>query len=283
VRIAVTTSLHPSREEEQAANVAAARWSLPLAARGGRSAAEVREAEGVEALLVLTRLGASLVLPPAPCLSPADAGERVDPRSGERVHVWSPGMGALRAKRVGRLLHGASRADGTERDPFFEASGIRPGDAVLDCTLGLAADALVAAVAAGPGGRVVGIEGSAALAAWVGEGLARSTLPGADRIEVRAGDHAEWLRTMPARSFDVVCFDPMFRHARAQPGGFDVVRALADARPLALETVEAARRVARRWVLVKDGAPGWDLARLGLTPLPSARGAHRYFARVPPL
>ena len=41
--------------------------------------------------------------------------------------------------------------------------------------------------------------------------------------------------------------------------------------------------MARRWVLVKDGAPGWDLARLGLTPLPSARGAHRYYARLPPL
>jgi 16S rRNA (guanine1516-N2)-methyltransferase len=33
-------------------------------------------------------------------------------------------------------------------------------------------------------------------------------------------------------------------------------------------------------VVVKDGAPGWDLARLGLTPLPSARGAHRYYARI---
>jgi hypothetical protein len=34
-------------------------------------------------------------------------------------------------------------------------------------------------------------------------------------------------------------------------------------------------------VVVKDGAPGWDLARLGLVPLASARGAHRYYARVP--
>jgi hypothetical protein len=59
-----------------------------------------------------------------------------------------------------------------------------------------------------------------------------------------------------------------------------VVRALADARPLTAEAVAQARRVARRWVLVKDGAPGWDLARLGLTPLASARGAHRYFARL---
>jgi hypothetical protein len=261
VRIAITTSLHPTGAEVDRARAAAARWGLAYAPRERGALAEVRARLAVDGLLVLTDRSAGLFL---------DAETR----------AWSPGMGALRAKRVGRLLGAASRAGGTERDPFFEAAGILPGDAVLDCTLGLGADALVAAVAAGPGGRVVGIEGSAALAAWVGEGLARSTLPGADRIEVQAGDHAERLRALPARSFDVVCFDPMFRHARAQPGGFDVVRALADARPLAGETVELARRVARRWVLVKDGAPGWDLARLGLTPLPSARGAHRYFARI---
>jgi hypothetical protein len=40
--------------------------------------------------------------------------------------------------------------------------------------------------------------------------------------------------------------------------------------------------VARRAVIVKDGTPGWDLARLGLAPLPSARGAHRLYARLPP-
>jgi hypothetical protein len=79
----------------------------------------------------------------------------------------------------------------------------------------------------------------------------------------------------------VVVFDPMFRHARAEPGGFEMVRALSDPRPLAPQALAAARRVARRWVVVKDGAPGWDLARLGLAPLPSARGAHRYYARLP--
>lgn len=266
MRIAVTTPLEPSPAEEAAARAAAARWGFPYAERGRASAEEARASAGADGLLVLSRAKSMLVLPV----------------SGERVITWSPGMGALRAKRVARQLAADRPRVPADRDPFFEAAGLRPGDAVLDCTLGLGADALVAAVAVGPEGRVVGIEGSAPLAAWVGEGLARSTLPGADRIEVRAGDHAALLAAMPARSFDVVCFDPMFRHARAEPGGFDAVRSLGDARPLAREAVEEARRVARRWVLVKDGAPGWDLARLGLTPLPSARGAHRYFARVAP-
>jgi SAM-dependent methyltransferase len=189
-------------------------------------------------------------------------------------------MGALRAKRVAKQLAAGRPRVPADRDPFFEAADLRPGDAVLDCTLGLGADALVAAVAVGPSGRVVGIEGSGALAAWVGEGLARYGDPAAARIEVRAGDHGALLASLPDRSFDVVCFDPMFRHARAEPGGFDVVRALADATPLSPAALERARRVARRWVLVKDGAPGWDLARLGLTPLPSARGAHRYYGRI---
>jgi hypothetical protein len=72
----------------------------------------------------------------------------------------------------------------------------------------------------------------------------------------------------------------MFRHAREEPPGFDLVRRLGDRRPLEPEALREARRVARRAVLVKDGTPGWDLARLGVAPLPSARGAHRLYARL---
>lgn len=261
VRIAVTTVLRPSPEEEQTALEAAGRRGLPFAPRAGRALTRVAAAAAVQALLVLSASRSVLVVE-------------------GREHAWSPGLGLLRAKRARARLRGAP-PDPTTHDPYLEASGIEDGDAVLDCTLGLGADALVAAVAAGPRGRVLGIESSTALAAWAGEGLLRADDEAARRIEVRAGDHAEVLASLPERSFDVVVFDPMFRHARAEPAGFDVVRLLADPRPLAAEALARARQVARRWVVVKDGAPGWDLARLGLTPLPSARGAHRYYARVP--
>jgi len=188
----------------------------------------------------------------------------------------------VRMRRALARRAGAA-ADPSERDPLLEAAEIRPGDLVLDATLGLGADALVAAAACGPAGRVVALEASGPLAAWVDEGLRRLEAEPARRIEVRAGDHAALLAGLPPASFDVVLFDPMFRHAREAPGGFDVVRRLADPRPLDPAALAAARRVARRWVLVKDGAPGWDLTRLGLTPLPSARGAHRYYARLAPL
>jgi hypothetical protein len=257
VRLAVTTPLRPSPAEEAEARAAAARHGLPYAPRGNRSAARAAREAGADALLVLSARGAILA-------------------AGGEERRWSPGMGALRAKRLRRA---SDRP--TDRDPFLEAAALREGDLVLDCTVGLGADALVAAEAVGPRGRVVGIEASPALAAWVAEGLRRLPGEAAGRVELRAGDHAAVLASLPERSFDVVLFDPMFRHARAEPAGFELVRRLADARPLSPAALARARRVARRWVVVKDGAPGWDLARLGLAPLPSARGAHRYFARVP--
>ncbi len=260
MRLVATTPLRPSPADEAEARAAADRHGLPYAPRGRRPVAEVARQAGADALLVLSPRASVLAV-------------------GGEERRWSAGMGALRAKRL-RLRSGGN-ADPTARDPFLEAAGLRDGDVVLDCTVGLGADALVAAVAIGPRGRVVGIESSPALAAWVAEGLRRLELEAARRIEIRSGDHAAALAALPERSFDVVLFDPMFRHARAEPAGFDFVRRLADPRPLSPDVLSRARRVARRWVVVKDGAPGWDLARLGLVPLPSARGAHRYYARVP--
>jgi hypothetical protein len=263
VRLAVTTSLHPAPGEVALAEQAAARHALPFAPRQGRPLLEVRAGAEADGLLVLTPRHSVIWTP-----------------QGERR--WSPGMGMLRLKRA-LARHGGAPPVTTERDPMLEAAGLRPGDEVLDATLGLGADALVAAGACGPAGRVLALEASAALAAWVAEGLRRLPVEAAGRVEVCAGDHATRLDALPPGSFDVVLFDPMFRQARPEPGGFDVVRRLADPRPLEAAALLSARRVARRWVVVKDGAPGWDLARLGLVPLPSARGAHRYYARVPPI
>ncbi len=251
MRLAVTTSFEPAPAALAAARDAAARRALPFQPRASRSLAEVAAAAGVEALLVLGAHASLWV----------DGAER----------RWHPGMGGLRAKR---FLQG-ERVTG---DSFLEAARLRPGDAVLDCTLGLGADALVAAAAAGPGGRVVGLESSVLLAAWAGEGFARLPGEAAARVEVIAADHAAWLADAPDRSFDVVVFDPMFRHARAAAPGFDLLRRLCDARPVSRAAIDRARRVARRGVLVKDGTPGWDLARLGLAPLDGRRGAERLYA-----
>jgi hypothetical protein len=257
VRLAVTTVPRPDAPLRGRARDAAARHGLPCQERGARPLAALAAEAGVEALLVLGR-GAALWI---------DGRER----------RWNPGMGTLRARR---LLEGErGRPTG---DPFLAAAGFRPGESVLDCTLGIGADALVAAAAVGRGGRVLGLEASPLLAALVDEGLRLLPHPAARRVEVRRAEHGSFLADCPERSFDVVVFDPMFREARAQNPSFDLVRRLGDPRPLSPEALARARRVARRRVLVKDGAPGWDLARLGLVPLPSARGARRLYAAVAP-
>jgi 16S rRNA (guanine1516-N2)-methyltransferase len=254
VRVAVTTVRHAGPPEEAAVREAAARHGLAAVARRGRSLASVAEECGADALLVLGARRAALFV---------DGAER----------PWSSGMGELRLKRL-------REGERTTRDAFLDAAGLRPGDAVLDATLGLGMDALVAAEAVGPAGRVLGVEASPALAALVAEGLRRHGSDAARRIEVVAADAADVLARAPPRSFDVVVFDPMFREPRAGAPGFDLVRRLAEPRPLAPELLGRAREVARRWVVVKDGTPGWDLARLGLAPLASARGAERLYARV---
>ena len=251
MRLAVTTPADPSSAEAAAADEAAARHGLAHAARGRRPLREVAADAGAEGLLVLSARGAILWTP-----------------EGERT--WAPGMGFLRLKRsLAAARKGPDRP--TERDPMLEAAGIRPGDAVLDATLGLGADALVAAGACGPDGRVVACEASAALAAWVAEGLRRLPVEAAGRVEVRGSDHAALLATLPGGSFDVVLFDPMFRAPSASAPLFALVRACADPRPLAPEALLEARRVACRGVLVKDEWRGRELLRLGLRPLPSRR------------
>ena len=254
MRLAVTTARSPSRALRAEARDAAARHHLPFVEREAQRLPELVRQVGVEALLVL-------------------GGRTVTLHLDGADHCYAPGMGALRARRlvVGELV---------TRDPFLAAAGLLPGDQVLDCTLGLGADSLVAAEAVGGAGCVVALESSPALAAWVAEGLRRVALPAARRIEVRCAEHGPALAELPDRSFDVVLFDPMFRHARAQARTFDAVRRLADHRPLEPAALERARRVARRFVVVKDGAPGWDLRRLGLAPLPGSRWAKRLYGRA---
>jgi SAM-dependent methyltransferase len=257
VRFAVTTALDPNSAERTAAERTALVYGWPATVRAGRSLAQVAADCDVDSLLVLSARRVSLW---------TDGTER----------LWAPGMGELRLKR---FLSG----ERTTRDGLLDAADLHPGDSVLDATLGLGMDALVVAGAVGPGGNVVGLEASLILAAMAAEGFHRHSSEASDRIAVVATDADAYLAQAPARSFDVVLFDPMFRHARSQGGGFDMVREFGDARPLTIERLERARHVARRWVVVKDGAPGLDLERLGLTPLPSSRGAGRLYARLAPL
>jgi 16S rRNA (guanine1516-N2)-methyltransferase len=238
----VTTSA--SGEAGEAADLAG-RFGLRCEARQGRPLHEVLREAGDLPVLVLARRQADLYL------------------SGRSFRATA-GLAFLRMLRTRK----------GEVDPLVAAADLRPGERVLDATLGLGGDALLAAQATGA--AVVGVEASPLLAAFTQAALTR--VPGHGReparlVRVLTADHRDVLGEMPSRTIDVVLLDPMFRIPGDAGPSFELLRTHADHAPLEAETLREARRVARRGVLVKDHARGDELRRLGLVPRLSRRSA----------
>lgn len=161
------------------------------------------------------------------------------------------------------------------KDPFVLACGLQNNDEVLDCTLGLGADATVASFFC-PNGRVVGLESSSPIA-WVvkwGMKLYKSKINWLDeaihRIEVINNEHMSYLKSLPANSFDIVYFDPMFRKPLLKSLALSPLRILANHEPLTSESIKEACRIARRRVVVKELAGSSEFSRLGITTFSSS-------------
>lgn len=180
---------------------------------------------------------------------------------------FHPGLAKLKVREY--------RKKGQEQ--LVEALGLKSGQTVLDCTLGLAADAIVASFAVGPAGKVVGIEENPVLAELVRQGLgsyrgsALDLLAAMRRIEVIAGNHLEYLLAQPDNSFDAVYFDPMFRRPVYASSSLQPVRAWVNNAPLRPEAIAEARRVARSRVVVKERRGSQEFARLGFTKIGGGR------------
>lgn len=254
VQLAVTTSARPHPELVLAARERADRWGLPFIARAWKEPLGPMLERAAEAFLVLGSDGLALT----------------DEHGTMR---YSPGMGVLRVKRFG---------GGPNPDALLRWSELKPGDSILDCTLGLAADALVAARAVGPGGRVVGLEKSLPLYALASEGLATWPYhPESARVEVIHADALEYLSHVEPGSFDCVLIDPMFDRPRASTPSFDMLRRYAESAPFPSAALHRAARVARRWVLIKAASHGRTLRKLHLQPERGGRHSEVAWARIP--
>jgi 16S rRNA (guanine1516-N2)-methyltransferase len=200
------------------------------------------------------------------------AGEQVKLYVGETEFFFHPGMANTRIKR---LKHG-------DNDIVINRSGVRPGDTVLDCTMGLGSDAIVFAHAVGPEGRVTGVEASPVIASLVRRGLQEFTVDvkkvneAMRRVEVVAADHLEYLRTLPDQSVDIVYFDPMFRRTVEDSLAMEPLRLLGDDRELSQEAVDEAKRVARRRIVMKERWHSKQFARLGFTIPQRSNGSVNY-------
>jgi len=216
---------------------------LPLAVRGDLSLAAIRNKYHTADLLVVTKNGPVVYTP-----------------GGE--YFFHLNMAELRIKN---LLIG-------KHDHMAAAMGIIPGMTILDCTLGLATDAIVASFAVGSEGSIVGLEASPVIAAVTSWGLQQFVADDAminaalRRITVKNADYNNYLPTLPDRCYDVVFFDPMFRVPIGSSSNLKPLRFLADDRPLSAEALEQACRIARKRVVIKEtnGSPEFSRLDIGL-------------------
>lgn len=240
MNVIVTTINKPTPATIECARALADRLAAPLVDRAGRSLAALRAAHAADNILVA-----------------AKAGPVVHTLEGE--YFFHLNMAELRIKNL---------RDGNP-DHMTAAMGLRPGMSVLDCTLGLATDAIVASYVAGEEGRVVGVESSPVVAAIAAHGLAgfESGWPAITaalrRISVVNADYGDYLADLPAASFDIVYFDPMFRVPVTASSSLRPLRHLADHRPVSVAALEAASRVARHRVVMKEASGSREFARLG--------------------
>ncbi|SDX15904.1 Putative SAM-dependent methyltransferase [Marininema mesophilum] len=172
---------------------------------------------------------------------------------------FHPNMAPIRVKE---LTHGGN-------DALIEASGIKAGDRVLDCTLGLGSDAIVAAHVVGEEGNVTGLESQPVVAALVSYGLkvyqldSPRLLEAMHRVEVCYADYRHFLREMEDDSYDVVLFDPMFRQTVIGSTSLQALKMLANPAPLDSISVAEACRVAKRRVVLKERKISGEFERLG--------------------
>jgi len=238
----VTTSRLASTTTRVIAREKATAWGFPYVKRSDRSVERTLKYAGESAVAAFVFGDDGLVL-----------------STGETHLRWGIGTSAIRLLYLAR----------GERDQLVCAGELTAGDRVFDATLGLGRDALVAARAVGPGGEVVGVESNEALFTLVREGLA-SHEAGAESAAIQPvlGDSRELLSAAAADSFDVVVVDPMFSQPAKSDGNFAALREFADPTTLDPEWIQRARRVAKRWVLVKAGhvEPWFGSVGLGRVP-----------------
>jgi len=223
-RAIITTSLNPTEEQIKKALNLAVDAGFPYIDRNNKSLTEIAREMPV---LVVTKKNLELVFPDMTKL------------------YFHPGMAKIRIKGMKK----------GQEDVMIKAMGLMPGMSVLDCTLGLAQDSIVAQYAV-KDGLVVGIEKSKIIYLLTSNGLKTydedpDLINPMRKIKVKHGDFADFLVKLPPKSFDVVYFDPMFKKTTGKSAHILRLRNVAAKDYINEEVLSNACSVARKRVVVK--------------------------------
>jgi 16S rRNA (guanine1516-N2)-methyltransferase len=236
----ITTGIKPSPRSEQLAKQISINWQATWVTRGNRSLKKIKQQYNQDQILIV--------------------GDH-ELRYLDQDDHWMFFHPSMAMVRIKRLLKG-------EKDNMLEIGHIQLGDRVIDCTMGLASDAIIFSHAVGHTGVVVALESAPLPYVLAKEGLATydTDIPelrdAMRRIEVIQADHLVYLQNQPDRSVDVVYFDPMFRHAAAG-SAIAPLRELANDHALSFDAITEAKRVARRMVIMKEQMGSGEFSRLG--------------------
>lgn len=226
----VTTSGRYNQHTLQKAKNIAMRYELILIMRKKRSVKEIKE-RYMDDVLVVGNDEISIM-----------------PLSGDDTVKYHPNFSMVRGKR---LLN-------NENDALVDAAELKPGMSFLDCTMGLAADSVIASLAVGPSGRVTALEQSFILYLLAKEGLASydtniEMVNDAMRaIETVYQNHTAYLEKLPDNSFDIVYFDPMFDEEITKSQSLRLITEVTHTETLSQKAIDEAKRVAAKKVVLKD-------------------------------
>lgn len=226
----VTTSGRYNQHTLQKAKNIAMRYELILIMRKKRSVKEIKE-RYMDDVLVVGNDEISIM-----------------PLSGDDTVKYHPNFSMVRGKR---LLN-------NENDALVDAAELKPGMSFLDCTMGLAADSVIASLAVGPSGRVTALEQSFILYLLAKEGLASydtniEMINDAMRaIETVYQNHTAYLEKLPDNSFDIVYFDPMFDEEITDSQSLRLITEVTHTETLSQKAIDEAKRVAAKKVVLKD-------------------------------
>ncbi len=223
-RVGITTAKRVSAAQLKVVAELKGQFKLPFLARQKRSIKHLIEHYALDYLFVVE-------------------SEQLYLSDGQTRFFWHPNTALLKLKeRVG--------------GPLIEALAVRPGDRVLDCTMGLAADALVIASQLTAGGSVTALESNRYICYLTARGLATTDYQLvrqlAERLAIVNCDYRDYLAAQADKAFDTVYFDPMFKSAKRTACGIAMLRKLANQAAITADTIAAARRVASRCVVLKE-------------------------------
>lgn len=211
--VIVTTAGRPDEESIQLAQHISQDLGIPYKARKKRFVAKLSEINDTHVIV---------------------AGKnRIEyyPKGTTTPFFFHPDTAAFRLKRIQR----------GETEPFLDACGLQEGDTFLDCTLGLASDAIIAASIVGPTGKVVGLEVDPMIAYLVRRGLQEyethneALASAMRRIQVVQSEAVAFLKKQAADAFDIVYMDPMFEETIEESSNFEALRGAGSHHPLTEE------------------------------------------------